>query len=314
MTNLAYIGRIIADAREDARQKLSADVVGDQVVSDNALVRYANFAIERITSVVAMDEVNPSTFFERTKIISLVANQAFYSVDDNVYLGERYKDIRITPSNDEFWWRELREREISYSVEYTGFPQWYTRSQGKILLAPIPQESQGRLKVVYDRAHDKVSTRKGLVSSTTGTPLTSVTLNNATFTTDVDSFDGHEYFCVVDRFGTVTAYNIPFTQITATTITVPGHTLATGESIPANAYVVPGRWTGTHINLPLICEKYITQYVTVKAFRKESSTDQASANSELGAMEEEIKMAFRSVSKDQIQIQIERRDILLEDF
>lgn len=308
---LDYVGTIIKNAREDARQTLSADVIGDQVLSDNALVRYCNYAIERIMHVVVNNVTNGSTYFEREYATGLVRDQAFYEVPDNVYLRERYKDVSVTDSQSQSFWRELREKDISYRRDTLGFPREYIRTQGKILLSPVPDVTGGFIRVIYDRSPDRVQTRRGLVTSTTGTPITAITLNNATFATDVDAFENQSFLCVVSPDGVVKAYNVPFTAITTTSVTVPSHTLATGETISTGDYVVPGKWTTTHPALPLICEKYITQYVVVKAFRKESSSDEGSANSELAAMETEIKDAFMSTSKDEMQIQIDNEEIML---
>lgn len=308
---LKYCGTIIKNAREDARQELATDVVGDQVISTNALVRYCNYAIERITHIVLTSNLRGSTFFERQADLAVTLDQQAYEIDDNVYLKERYKNISISSNVQVGWWRELREVEISYLNYNKGWPAEYVRSQGKLLLSPTPDRTEGYLRVVYDRAPDRIDVRRALVTSATGTPLTSITLNNGTFPTDTDAFEDEPYCCVVDSYGVVKAYNIPITSITTTTITVPSHTLASGESISAGNYVVPGKYTTTHANLPLICEKYITQYLVVKAFRKESSTDEKSANSELAAMESEILEAFMNTNRDQIEIQRERGDILL---
>lgn len=308
---LRYIGAIINEAREDARQELGADVVGDQVISDNALIRYCNYAIERITHIVSNQRFSGTTHFQQEAVLPIVVNQEAYQVDDNVYLGERYRDVRISSQVENGWWRELREQEIAYRRQMTGWPTSYIRFQKKILLSPIPDRSEGSLKVIYDRAPNSVTTRRALVTSAAGVPLTSVTLNNGTFPTDLTAFENENYFCVVDLEGVVKAYNIPFTNITTTTITVPSHALDSGESISLGNYIVPGKYKSTHPDLPDICEKYIRQYVVVKAFRKESSKDEGGANSELGAMEEEILEAFRATTKDQIEISLDRYDPLL---
>lgn len=311
MPILSYVNKIIENAREDARQKLGSDVVGDQVISNDSLVRYCNYGIERVSGIIAEAAVGGTSIFQKVAEFPLVINQSEYQVIDNIFAEERYKNLFIYPSTtQELGKRELKEIDLSYDRSLTGFPNRYARSGGKIVLVPTPDSSTGRLKVIYDRMPDRVSLRKALVTSTTGTPITSITLNNGTFPTDVASFQDENYCCIVNPQGVVTAYNVPITSVTSTTITVPSYTLKSGEAIAAGSYVVPGEYTSTHPVLPRICEKYLTQYVVVKAFRRESSKDQDAANSELGAMETEISTTFKNITRDLMEIQMENYDPL----
>ena len=313
-----YIGDLITEVRRDTENESFSTNNGDSYgISTEDFLRYANFALQRIQAKLISNNVN---LFRRAKDISIVANQASYSISDNVYLGESIVDVQYSPTSQEVDYREIRE--VADSNRYFGTSSQisaYTRRQGLLYVSPVPSVSQGTLRVTYERQIDMLDTRRGVIDAITisGGAITANTISIDHTIHDQARIDGitDKYLCICDKDGNVKAYNIPYTAYNngSGNFTHPSFTLTSGLVPAIGDYITLGKYTTTHmvdILHPAI-ERYTQIYMAMKITRRDSNVDSELLSRELGAIEDEIIESYRASSKDEWEINIENSDILL---
>lgn len=132
--------------------------------------------------------------------------------------------------------------------------------------------------------------------------LTSDLPRDALLTTiAANTMDDQDFVTVVNSTGTQLAAGLPVDDYNSTTgilTLTPGHTLATGETLPADAYVVGGQDSTSHSELPDICERYLIAYASWKVLKRDSMVDSVDAENELSAMLQEIVAAFVDIDED----------------
>ena len=110
----------------------------------------------------------------------------------------------------------------------------------------------------------------------------------------------------LSRLGAVSSKITLGSLITASTsalITCAAHTVSTadGESasdILANHYIVGGKDTTTHGDLPRSVERYLISYCAWKILKRDSSVDSSEAQLELQALIQEIVNSYAMISDD----------------
>lgn len=297
------ITKLLTEVRRSTRNSDTTSIV------DNEFIEAFNDAQDMGQSIIA--SVFPDLFVSQ-EIINTVANQEAYSITERVFLTTRIKTMEYSQTGQITDYYEIPPRSYKERSTVPGYPSFYIRRENGFYLNPIPNASSQKIRVTYERELDEVDIRRAKVTSTTGTPITAITLNNASFPTNADilTLEVGDYICVSDPYGVVKAYNIPVTSATATSITVPSHTLGSGETISAGDYITIGQYTTTHSKLPQTCERFLKTYVEWKVFNRDSS-DQATAKlAELNSIREDMLASFANPSRDVHYVAIIDEDIL----
>ena len=315
-----YVGDLITQVRRDTDNvdfSVDANQEIQSGISTEDFLRYINFGLLRITGRLIQNNIR---VFERQKDISLVANQANYTIDDNVYLGESIVDVQYSSDGQEQNFREIKEINESYRKYDTGTSVCaYSRRGGSIFVSPVPSTSQGTLRVTYNRMPDQLDIRRGTIDANDVSTQDTLSLADSP-TPEFGRINavGDKYLCFSDKDGNVTAYNMPYTSVatsTPFTFVHAAHTLGTGESVSNNDFVTVGKYTATHFTdfeSPDI-ERYLQLYCAFKIFKRDSSSDSVEAARELNTVEQDIIESYQSASKDEGEIQISDPDLYYLD-
>lgn len=293
-----YIGDIITEARRDTRN------TDTNSISTEDFLRYANYAQERLYGLI---QQRYSWVFTTKYEISLTAGEDEYTVPDNVYLGTRFLKVEYSPDGSVNKYSPLYPASNNYQTQtYSGQPYTYHREYQTIILEPTPTATQGKIRVTYERALDRLDTRRGRVN---GTPSgTTIDLTSTSFgapsTADEALFVENAYCCISDAFGTPMLYNGVISSYNSTTdaITLAANVstyLVTGYALAdlANGYFTLGKYSTTHSKLPDAAERYLQEYVNWKIFRRDSSNDSSETNMELKEIEQEILASYALADK-----------------
>jgi hypothetical protein len=275
-------------------------------IQDSEFIRYLNEAQDRLVSKITQQ--HPAVFVEETTI-DTVANQEAYDIPADAIAFNRVTDVQYSAKSLRGFYTlnriSLKERD----TDLKGEPLQYIRKAGQILLSPIPTTSSGQIRLNYIRRPRDLDTRRGKVDSVTlgASSITALSLDHTQSDFDDTNLNLADYITVVDRYGSVKMKNIPIDSVSAVngdvTIT-SGFTFSSGETIEVGDYVVIGGFSSTHSELPDTCERYLSQYVIWKIFKRDSSSDANQAESELSALENEIISLYADIDDDLIFIPI----------
>lgn len=299
-----YIGELIEEVRRDAENEDTSSI------SSEDFLRYFNYGQQELQALILAEK---ATIFQEVVDIDLVVNQAEYTIPDNVWLGESIVDVKVSQSSDERDLVEIREISESRRSFDTGAPKAYTRRAGKIYLTPVPDRSQGFLRVVYERELDSLDLRRGTIEAVTvaAGSITANTLDLDVATDDATRLGAvaDKYLCVCDKDGAPTAYNIPFTSYNSSSglFTHLIHALGTGEAVAVGDYVTVGKYSTTHLTKlnSKIVERYLQLYVGLKIFRRDSNNDASEQADELASLKKQIVESYQSIREDEGEIQID---------
>lgn len=249
--------------------------------------------------------------FQVESLIDIVQGQEEYTIPNRVFANNRIRKVEYSRTGELRDYIELPQRGLTDRYTETGCPTYYIKRAGNLLINPIPNTTQGKMRVSYEKTLDNLDIRRAKVTSTTGTPITSITIDNVGFTTDtaITNLVAGDDICISDDDGVVVAYNIPVTAGTATTITVDSHTLSAGESISAGDYVTIGRYTTTHSKLPDICEGYMRD-AAILQISEDDDLDERIAARRLLRKEEKILKTFEDDTRDITYIPIIDKDFI----
>jgi hypothetical protein len=191
------------------------------------------------------------------------------------------------------------------------------------VLDPIPDLSQGVIKVTYERALDRLALRSAQVN---GAPSgTTIDLTHAAFgapsAADEALLVANQYVCIHDYYGTpmlyngvIASYNAPTDAITLAadvdTYLVNGYTLADLE----NGYLTIGKYTTTHSKLPNEAEPYFVEWVNRKLHAVESSTQFDDTDEILRELRNNVVAAFRMPDKARKSMPVSNWDILIPGY
>lgn len=296
------------------RQTENEDVSSTTGISTEEFIQYLNDGQDRLQSIIS--STYPDVFLAE-KIITLVSGTEAYSVPDNMFLDSRIVNVEISLTGQTSDYYPLRPVQFRNRGTYESeSPFGYIRKNGQLLINGVYRGSGALLRVTYERALDALDIRRGSITSTTGTPITAITLNSSGPTPDTNELPNitkGDYICVSDKDGNVTAYNVPVTAYDTGTrvITVTSHTLASTESITAGDFVTLGRYSTTHSKLSESCERYLIAYAAWKILKRDSSDDSREQQSELSSMEEDIVKAYADNSRDVEGIPILNEELFL---
>lgn len=287
----------------------------DSGIQDDEILQGLNDGQERIFSLI-LDE--HSSLFQKEKEIDAVANQANYSLPNDVYLGTRIERVEYSNSGNPQQYYPLRQVELWERDQFeTGLPYLYVRRSGEILIQPTPR-SPGKLRVTYQKKIPKLDKRRAKVLAVTlsGSGITSLTLDT-TLEIDSDSLVDEGYFTVVDKDGAVQMQAIPVDSINTTSGVVAvssGFTFEDGETISIGDWLCMGKFSSTHSLLDDICEKYMLAYAKWEVFKIDSNSDSQERALELSQIEQQIVGSYSEADHDIDRIPLISSDFLITDW
>jgi hypothetical protein len=293
MRNLEHI---ISQVRKQTENEDVSDFVG---IQDSEFIQYLNDAQHRLQGLIL--SVHPKVFLAEN-VQSVVSGQESYILPSDTYLDNKVHNVEYSSTGAEDDYYSLEEATLKKrNPGVDGSPSHYIRMSGKILLSPQPTGS-GKLRVTYaqrvrelDIRLAKVKTAATVSSSGTWT----IELDNANLTTNLSSLSQHDYACVVDKEGKSIVKNIPIVSTISTLMTLDAHTVGIDDSsILANHYIVGGKDTTTHGDLPRSVERYLIAYCAWKILKRDSSVDSAEAQNELQGIAQEIVNSYALISDD----------------
>jgi hypothetical protein len=301
-----YVSYLIDDVRQSTENEDFSDTIG---IKDAEFLRFLNDAQFRIQNKIV--QKHPQVFLG-TKTYSVVQSQEAYSLPIDTYMGNKVTAVEYNPqsSNDDYFYPLRPGSRYERDRGSEGDPRKYIRTNGQILLVPVPNQSNGSLELTYVQKLPKLDLRRGSVSSVTldssTNTITALNLDVSTDSVDADTLNKFTRLTVVDEEGTVKMKNIKFTNANSSTgvVTIDSSfTYETGETIEAGDYIVAGAYSSTHVLLDDMVERYLIAYATLKILHRDSNlADLDTQNGILMEMEREIVEAYAEISDDIVEI------------
>lgn len=293
---------LIRDAR---RQSGNVDYSATQGIKQAEFVRWANDAQDRLFNLMQSAH---STLFTKESFIDSVSGQASYALPSDVFISHNVSKVDYSLSGNAQGYAPLEYRTARQEISVPGYPTSYFLRNGYMIVSPIPMSSVGNgFRLNYEYTIPTLDMRRGLIS-THG--LTSITLtDNATLIeeTEDDLTDGWvDYITVVNAAGTQVATAIPVTGYSSTTKIIACTLTAAQNTAVQNTsnYVIFGTGATTHANLPQVCERYLTAYMTTMAQLRDSNKEAGDSSTVLKSMEDEIMAAIEILEEDIMAIPI----------
>ncbi len=221
----------------------------DSNKSDFEIISYFNKAQSRIQEIV-YEANTEGLHFSKTVMINLVSGVTEYELPSNCYMDNSVVSVwrDSTPLNR----ISLKEVDIAlgYAIKDT-------------LIIPS-YNLTGTLKVVFTASLPELSKRVGTVESSTVNTI-KIKESKAEFMDEAD------YISIVDRDGNIILSNIYVESFSAGSRNINVDVDASLAS--AGHYVVVGKNSTTHPQLPKACETFLLDYVERRIASSESSTD-----------------------------------------
>lgn len=254
--------------------------------------------------------VNAKTKYKLTQeIVPVVNGQELYSYPSDIYLNN-IDTIEWTQTIDgNLGWVTL-DRCITKDRQTirTGYPFGYwTRHDGFLVTPPL---QYGFLRVNYIAKMKRLEKRSGKITTVTGTPITSITLDLTEASYDPNYIAMYDYITIVGSDGTQKTPSIPITSVAANVINIPNYVLQTGETVVAGDYVLAGSDTVNISEFPEICETYFLKYVNYCAKYGDSSSWSKETKTDMTQCFGEIVDSFKLLTDDITYIPITNLDYL----
>lgn len=254
---------------------------GTYGITDTEILQYLNDAQDRLQNLLSATK-NIAKIFVTEQIISVVQNQAEYTVPDRVLLNKQieYVEFSATGLVGDY----IRLEKLNFfnrDTNTTTYPHGYFKRGNQILLQPTPSTTQGSIRVSYERELDDLDTTRGRVNGTPAAAIIDLTHGSgAPSTANEALFVNGNYVCISDaagnvmlRNGLISTYDAPTDALTlaadVSTYLLGSYTLAN----LADGFLTVGRYTTTFSKLPDSCERYLIHYAVAEMFRKDSSND-----------------------------------------
>lgn len=307
MANVRRLDLLVRDARDQSNNQRFGSTQG---VPQREFVRYANDAQERIYNKMLQE--HPSLFCKEG-FLNSVAGQASYALPTDVYLKHNIIKVDYSHNGSASNYITLKLRTPRQEISESGYPEGYFLRDGRLIASPIPSNSiTNAFRLNYQYTIPTLDVRRAQITSYSsgGTNVTSITLtdNSLLIQENEDDLAGGnvDYISVVTKDGVVTAQGIPVVSYNATTNVITcNHTISASESITAGSYVVFGTYATTHSVLPSVCERYLTEYMSLRIQMRDSNVTDATINSPiLQAIEQEIIDSIANLEEDILAIPI----------
>ena len=298
-----YVQLEIDQIRRDTRQTVSAESNSNQEGIDReTILEFINEAEDRITQIILENCPNVS-YFDSTSIVSCVAGQAKYALPDSAFLDGSVSKVEYSYNGDARYYHPLRLGSLIEMDTYQSYtPVKYQVSPGYVSITPVPQSSQGTLRITFTERVPRLDIRRGKVKSVamdgTSTYYVTLELENDSWLEET-LFDSFNYLCVVNRDGAIQHVNLEYdswNSVTKTFTLASGQLVSTG-TITAGDYIVLDRYRSSHSQLPDHCDVYRKQYTALRVKAHASNTDFAEYLKFLTGQEELLVGRFQAMVK-----------------
>ena len=286
---MRYVKYLIDQVRRETENEEVSDFVG---IQDSEFLQYINDAQHHLQALIVAQ--HPNVFLEEY-VVSTTTDQDTYTLPSDCFLENKINNVEYSSTGEDADYYILEETSLKRrNPGITGAPGKYIRMSGKIVLNVAPQSS-GKLRITYVKRLNELDLRTALIDSyDAGT----ITLENNTLITNTSSLKEHDYICIVDSDGGIihknvkkTSQNSLGTQVVIDTSTITGS--------PVNGqYIVGGKDTTTHSDLPRNVERYLIAYCSWKILKRDSSVDSAEMVQELSQMANDIVKSYAMISDD----------------
>lgn len=286
MPGTRRLEELIADARS---LSYTEDYSSTEGWNDDTLARIFNMGLSHIYQAVTTIS-NPGNIEEAS--IDVVAGQEEYDIPIDVMMAVRIVDVRFIWGEASWQFVTLRQGTIADRYSYpTNIPDMYCIRNGKILLTPVPSVSKtGALVINYQKRMRDLDIRRGELDSIDTDPSVTLTLTFPTnskklarMKENAKALDMVDYCCLVNSDGEPVVSAIPIESYSTSTyvITCPdtyaftaAEEAAIDEYLDAGTplYVVSGRYSSTHSQLDMECEKCLVDYAVARLLQLQSSS------------------------------------------
>lgn len=308
---MRYVGDLITECQRDTNNKGSSSVSG---VDPEDFLRYLNYGQDRIFALL----LNKSPqLFQRQEILNLVANQEEYSLTGNLYLGCRIVNVEYSSSgNDRDYFKLYEQGYYSRDTYPQGYPRNYIRRNGSILVVPTPSQSQGTLRVIFERAVDRLDVVRAVVNGTPSGAVIATT--SADISASPTNISNARYICISDddgvvllRNGLVSSWSSPNLTLAAnvSTYLTTGYTLADLAGKNITVY----KNSTTVSELDNACESYLQAYCNWMVLGRDAATKEKALAFQTAwqAKEAELLESYSLPDKDDDEIQISNESLIL---
>lgn len=267
-------------------------------IEDEEIIQFLNEGIQHLQAKIIKQY--PRVFLAETTI-STVADQEEYNLPVNAFLFNRL--VHVDYSTDGTTYYPLKPayyKDRDRNSGISSLPYKYIRrdilstASASLLLVPKPVTTGQTIRINYIRKLDGLDKRRGIVSAVTlaTSTITALTLDTSgNPPVDSDAFDDNDYFCVVDAIGAVKMRNVRYDSISSSTgvVTVNStFSFDSGETITIGDYIVCGKDTSTHCQLPDSVERFLIKFAAWEILKNDSSIDSSEAIAELAELRDEI--------------------------
>lgn len=174
---------LVRDSRDQTGNQQYSSTQG---IRQREFVRYANDAQMRIYNLLLQEH---SSLYQKVGYIDAVANQAVYTLPDDIFLKHNITKIDYSPNGDARNYAPLSLRTARQEVSAPGFPDSYFLRQGEMIISPYPQQSSTNgFRLNYQYLLPTLDIRRGKISSVLSQP----TLSTGAWTSRTSQF-GSDY-------------------------------------------------------------------------------------------------------------------------
>lgn len=290
------VAELITAVRLISRNVANQD--GSYSITDSEIIQYLNDRQDAMQNKLSATK-NIAKIFVTQQIISIVANQAEYTIPDRVLLNKQIENVEFSATGSTSDFVRLEKVNFFQRDTYpTTYPSGYFKRGNQIVLQPTPSTAQGSIRVMYEREIDDLAAK---IDTVNGTPATTDIVLTTGYT-----LSAGQYINIIDGLGNVllknglvSSYNAGTKTITlsanVSTYLQGSYTLAN----LASQTVVLGIYS-THISqLPDACETYLIHGAAADCFQKDASnTDYPRQRDKADEILNEIVRAYQAQTSE----------------
>jgi hypothetical protein len=298
---------LIEEVREQtATQDFAVD--GSTGIPDSIMVQYFNYGQMALRAIIYGSGQDQ---WVKTSLIDTVANQEAYSVPSDSFLGTNLLSVEYKYGSDAGDYRKLDRRSIHLrDTTYTGTPLSYVQHGNSVLINPTPSTATtDGLRITYENVLRHVDIRRGIIASTAGSPITSITLDltpslakdSGLVQAGTNILNKVDFISIVDRDGVILMDDIPIDSYDTATgvITITsGFTPGASETSPVGAYIVAGAYASSVSEFPDFCEPYLVAHAKYLVRRHMGHPDTYEAKNEMERWGEAVSDTFAMMNDD----------------
>lgn len=301
---MRYLEQLIDEARSlSGNQRYDAD----SGVSQRTFRQFFQNAQDFIVREVVLSKCK---YFQESESVTVVPSQELYDYPDNCYL--QGIDTIQWSSDGRDWGTPLVKNIAKDKMStQSGHAYGYLLSRRGYKLSP--PLSSGYLLVTSNIEPKRIEKRSGKVVSTTGTPITSITLDGNYAGHDPTYLNQFRSITVFGADGSIKVASVPITAASGTTVTVTSYTLGSGETISAGDFVLAEGGTTNIPDLDKTFESFLILHSVYQAKYGDSSQWSKATKEDVADHARQIIGVLGSMSEDVTQVPILNTDFMMID-